>query len=88
MTEFFHELQQKFGKEYLEAVLSAGIIMACIDTWAPDINCIGLTPLIMELIFGAEHWSDAFGDEMPLKQGDGRAVYDASQFTDRARARA
>ena len=47
-------------------VLSGGISMACIDTWAPAINCIGLTPLIMELIFGVEHRSDAFEDEMPV----------------------
>eukprot|EP00985_Skeletonema_marinoi_P010991 scaffold5175_cov77-Skeletonema_marinoi.AAC.1 len=86
---FFEELKEKFGTldgsidervsdqndSYIEYVLKNSIRMVALSSWAPDVKCLPLTEVLLDLIFS--HWTDAFGKRNPVKRGFGD-IYDAA----------
>lgn len=73
---FFKELKKKFGDlnsssdervkfdgSFIDYVLQNGIQMIALSSWKPNIKCVPLTEVILNLIFGT-YWSDAFGGRM------------------------
>eukprot|EP00984_Skeletonema_dohrnii_P023183 scaffold12261_cov72-Skeletonema_dohrnii-CCMP3373.AAC.1 len=86
---FFEVLKEKFGTlggsidervsdpngSYIEYVLKNSIKMVALSSWAPDVKCLPLTEVLLNLIFS--YWNDAFGKRHPVKRGFGD-VYDAA----------
>ena len=74
---FFKTLDDKFGNlnsstddrvnfegSFIQYVLTKCIRMEALSSWKPNVKCVPLTEVILNLIFNIGKWTDAFGNRM------------------------
>ena len=70
-------LTETFGAEYVEYLRSSSIEIKALSSWPPNINCLGFTVAILDVMFGKGNWKDAFLKPPPMNEGD---AYDADGY--------
>eukprot|EP00985_Skeletonema_marinoi_P023314 scaffold15450_cov66-Skeletonema_marinoi.AAC.2 len=81
LNELLRVLASNYGNEYVEYLRCKSIIMEALSSWAPDIDCLGFTVAILDVMFGKGNWEDVYFGRNPCKRGEGD-IYDTKNFDD------
>lgn len=80
LNKLLATLMQTFGDDYVEYLRSSFIEINALSSWPPDIDCLGFTAAILDVMFGKENWMDAFLSSPPKnEEGD---AYDTDGYGD------
>ena len=80
LSKLLETLSRTFGDDYVEYLRSSSIEIKALSSWRPDIDCLGFTEVILDVMFGKDNWMNAFLSPPPKnEEGD---AYDTASYGD------